>query len=576
MASALEEARAKYGAPKTALEEAKAKYSQPETSVLDAVAMGGGNAASLGLNDEAGGVLNAVAESGPGKWFRNNVLPAVADAVPSLGYLKDLQSPEIVRGTTREGKPLVNAAADAEEAKGFLDHYKEGRDEIRRVDAKAADEHAGAYYGTNVVASLAMPGAAGKAVSKLGKLGVAAGEAALTGLGNSTADLTKGDVGGAALDTAVGGALGAAAHGVGALVGKAFKPGKEAGEVVPGALERHGQESLPRKILNEVAEGEGDIKTTPTARKHLDKAEKNIVKEVTTGPEAEMVRDAYRGPAGAGRKKLAPVIDRVGKEIDSGYSEIENAGKHVVDSDALVSDLTEKAAEALKKGKPQQVKALKLMAQELAEMGAESGGKLDIRQVRGFTSEIQGRAASSLGGLNEHEGAKLKNMLSAVISERMSDILDKAVKGDAKLEEVASNIRKANGRYNALKTIDTALAQRQYKESSGVGALVKVAKALAAPGVGGVVGAAASGNDDEVGSRLQNAAIGAVGAKALPYLARKATGAILTKEIAASNLAKAIRSGDKVAEALLEAKAAGVPEKLVRMLQGLTASKVSP
>lgn len=152
--------------------------------------------------------------------------------------------------------------------------YEQGRDESRANNEAARKAHPWIYGGGEVgggigSAVLAGPGA-------LSLKGAAAAGAAI-GLGNSKADLTKGEIGGAALDTGVGTVLGVAGQKVGEkviapgvkYVGQKLSPvgeylsqkfgskaeqlaetatgatGREAEKFAPGA----GRELLDRKIV---------------------------------------------------------------------------------------------------------------------------------------------------------------------------------------------------------------------------------------------------------------------------------------------------------------------------------------
>jgi hypothetical protein len=109
----------------------------------------------------------------------------------------------------------------------FEEIYRSERDDSRKKYQAAQEANPNAYMageGAGIVGSMLVPG--------LGELGAAktlggavVGGAALgaaQGLGSSEADLTKGDFGGAAIDTGlgalVGGAAGAVGHGVGKVV----------------------------------------------------------------------------------------------------------------------------------------------------------------------------------------------------------------------------------------------------------------------------------------------------------------------------------------------------------------------
>lgn len=90
----------------------------------------------------------------------------------------------------------------------FMDDYRTVRDEARRDRAHAEEKHPVLYNGALVGSALLTPGASAKTAGGLLKSAVLGGGA--YGLGSSEADVTKGDVLGAAKDTGVGAGLGLA------------------------------------------------------------------------------------------------------------------------------------------------------------------------------------------------------------------------------------------------------------------------------------------------------------------------------------------------------------------------------
>lgn len=92
-----------------------------------------------------------------------------------------------------------------------VDVYRDARDGNRAQLAVDRQQHGGAALAGNVAGSLVLGGATPGA----GTYAQATGLGAATGLGMSEADLTRGDVGGAALDTAIGAGLGAVGKAVG-------------------------------------------------------------------------------------------------------------------------------------------------------------------------------------------------------------------------------------------------------------------------------------------------------------------------------------------------------------------------
>jgi len=126
------------------------------------------------------------------------------------------------QGATLGAGPQINGALDTllnrNQGLGILDQYRQSRDESKRAFANAASAHPYINVASNVIGSVPTIaatgglGMAGEGLAGAAKAGGAIG--ALTGLNSSNADITKGDIGGAAKDALTGGALGA---GTGAL-----------------------------------------------------------------------------------------------------------------------------------------------------------------------------------------------------------------------------------------------------------------------------------------------------------------------------------------------------------------------
>jgi hypothetical protein len=117
--------------------------------------------------------------------------------------------------------------------------YKQSRDEARANDAAAEEAHpvlyGGGELGGGLATTLATGGLAGGAAA--GLRGAALAGAAY-GAGSSEADLTEGDIGGLARDTAIGASAGALAHGA---VGLATRGAKALAPKAREALEKYGR-----------------------------------------------------------------------------------------------------------------------------------------------------------------------------------------------------------------------------------------------------------------------------------------------------------------------------------------------
>lgn len=88
----------------------------------------------------------------------------------------------------------------------LLNYYRNSRDSFRQKFGEAKKENPKSYFGGELAggaATLAVPGAPEASLGNMAAMG------GIQGLGNSTADLTQGDVGGAAKDAAIGAGTGA-------------------------------------------------------------------------------------------------------------------------------------------------------------------------------------------------------------------------------------------------------------------------------------------------------------------------------------------------------------------------------
>lgn len=126
----------------------------------------------------------------------------------------------------------------------FADRYRGARDESRALDQAAEEANpksyrAGEFGGALATAFVPGLGEIGAAKGLGGALAGGAALGAAQGLGSSEADLTRGDVGGAAVDTGLGALIGAGAGAVGHGAGKVLERlSGRAAEGVAGATAR--------------------------------------------------------------------------------------------------------------------------------------------------------------------------------------------------------------------------------------------------------------------------------------------------------------------------------------------------
>lgn len=134
-------------------------------------------------------------------------------------------------------KLLPNSLGGSDDKRGLADLYREQRDVARKDDENARTDNpksfmAGEVAGSTLPALATSSGVAGAATKAQGigaklirALASGAKWGAAAGLGDSQADLTQGDVGGAAADTAKGAAIGAGTNAAMTGVGAAVKAG---------------------------------------------------------------------------------------------------------------------------------------------------------------------------------------------------------------------------------------------------------------------------------------------------------------------------------------------------------------
>lgn len=155
---------------------------------------------SLKLSDLGAGDVSAVPQSTPG--YGESLLRGGAQGL-SLGFADELAG---------AGGSALDAIKGSDSS--LVANYIKNRDAYRAEDAAAKAANPKTFLGGQIgggLATAAIPGLNIGAAETLGARALgAAGLGAVSALGNSKADLTQGDYGGAAKDTAIGGALGGA------------------------------------------------------------------------------------------------------------------------------------------------------------------------------------------------------------------------------------------------------------------------------------------------------------------------------------------------------------------------------
>ena len=467
---------------------------------VESGARGAMQVATLGFADEA----SAAIEHGIAQ------VPLVRDASAWLSE-KMGEDPELAR---RQANPDVT--------------YSERRDQNRERDALGLKHHPTATIGGNILGGLIPGGALGAARGWQAVKGAAAIGAA-SGAGTSEADLIKGDVAGAAKDTAIG-------AGVGALVGGAAEGVKAGAKYVGNKV----VDGIKKRIIDEIK----DEVPGKLLQKQVTRAGNNIADEVITGPDSTAVRGAWNGDPDKGRAAIRPIIEKIGNANDAAYETFERAGRGNVPIGKFHADMTADAQEMRAAGAnggklADAIEAYRdnVITQAQKAQGLEANVlplSVDMRQLRGLTTGAQEAAATTLGALAPNVQKKITDRVSQIASERMGDAITSAASGDPLLTKTAEIIRANNRRFNALLTVDNVLKQRA--DAVDKKSIIKaITGSAGTSALGGTIGAMSDGDMEEKAKRAaQGVAIGATLRSGIPALARAGKKAITTAAINAT------------------------------------------
>lgn len=192
-----------------------------------------GRAAVQGATANFGDEMNAAVQAtqnGATPWYLRSPIAALANLTSDVPQAQQDAAAQVDRD-----KAAIDAQGPGGRLQALLRDYRLNRDADRAANERAKTAHRGVYLASEIASgiplAMAMPGGQAKGLGALAKAGAAAG--GLGGLGGSSADLTQGDVGGAAWDTGVGATLGA---GIGAGAGLLGKLVTRAGAGIRSAL----------------------------------------------------------------------------------------------------------------------------------------------------------------------------------------------------------------------------------------------------------------------------------------------------------------------------------------------------
>lgn len=302
-----------------------------------------------------------------------------------------------------------------EKAKGdpttFGELYKTKRDESRANYEQAQKDNPLTYGAGQIggaIGTAFVPGLGGANIAKLGALGAA------QGLGASEADLTEGDVTGAARDVAIGGALGAGAGVAGNLISKGLS---KAAPAVRNVFSKGANK------LDEVAEALA-VKATGATGNQASKFAPNAGRELLDQKLVKFGDTAYDIAERVGQRHQT-----AGKVIGESLEELENRGvKASVDD--VVRSLESQVDELSKTpGNEKIVKQLKDQIDNLYNRGesnigiktAEEAKRNFQGQTNYFSDEAEKKATGRLANAFKNEVEKVATKADPQLAQKFID-----------------------------------------------------------------------------------------------------------------------------------------------------------
>lgn len=469
-------------------------------------------------------------------------IETAASKIPLVRNVAQLFQPE---GSPRVDDPNVT--------------YAERRDFKRGQYRKAHDDNPVAYTAGELTGSLgaAIPGSllargAGVGIKALAKR--AAVEGAVSALGNSEADLTKGDFAGAATDAATGAAIGGV---VGGALGAVAKK-----------LTRGAESRMVKDIVQEVTSGEGGVRLGNKAATGVRRDATDIADTLLKPENKPILKLKAAGKTEDAQAFIARRQDELGTTVREPAYEAFDAkvgGFRVGDlTEALEKRVDELGSspgnQKLKSSLGAALKDIRESWGTTVDPGTLGADKLagavkefdpnrmiPTLDLRKFTTGVQQSAVET----NDFSAAaKIKNFLRDEVQDVLNKHLDDGVKANKDLGDVVDRIRAYNTESSALSNVARALkpiAEKEQSRSPGLGGVLH-----AAVGHGGMLaagGAALMGHPE--------ALLAPIAIKAGVGAAKKTAQAT---NMALAKLMRSALNGSTKAQIMQQAIEEGIPE----------------
>lgn len=341
------------------------------------------------------------------------------------------------------------------------DTYRRERDVERQRLSKAEKDQPGAYLGGNIAGSVGsafIPGV-GQAMlpvkgASLGANLLRAGAAgAVTGLGASQADLTKGEVGKATEDTFIGGLTGAGTAG-------AFNAaGKVASKFTPEMLKKMAAERAAKAATGQnVSALRKMARITGQGAGSAERAERNLQ---NVGQE---ILDSGAVKFGSKVEDIAPRLakakEAAGKTIGDIGSKIDEIAPNAVDAKKIAAELSEYAASI-----PKTAQGQKLADRIMEEAAAlESMKGISFKDAQTIKNQFKYKPQDADALISNQD---VTNKINSIIGKNMDETAAKiAETGDDATKALLGSYQQAKGKYGALRQASDASTDRAVKNLS--------------------------------------------------------------------------------------------------------------
>lgn len=368
--------------------------------------------------------------------------------------------------------------------------YEQRRDLTRNAFKRSQEDNPISYGAGEIAGTLAttpiIPGGAAAKGASIGQKVLMAGQGAAIagfgqGLGNSEADLMKGEFGKAFQDA-----------------GKSALIGSVTGTALGGTLGYLGGKLASKapaldaeNLLSKVVAGDGSHgAATKTARMLVEKDAPDIVATLHADKE---LRSIIGKDAKVVEPKLHQRLDEVGSQLDPKYNAVDKAtgGVSLLNlANTLDDEMAQLSKSPLNETYVKAVKDIKEsilnayapdLAQRLAANAKSEAAGIEspffkklkdvmvpTRQIRAVVTRLQKRGTQVINPLNPGESSIMKSDMAKMMFNVIDAHLDRAAEiGGADVAKAVGEIRKINTTYSALSNMLKAVEQRGINESSG-------------------------------------------------------------------------------------------------------------